>query len=253
MIDRHRIARRALGALVLAAATSGAPAGPRSAETTLEDALARADSVVGAAYAAMGPAEARGAIASVTARARAHGPSGTYEMVVRAAAGGRVHMEQRPEQGNAFIGVLNGPHAWTRGTHGLERLERDVAAMVRSHAFQWTALHVRDFFSELSLEGEASFAGRRCYRLRGLDDLEMPCAIYFDTETHLLAGFEIADAIEEGTVVVRFAQWRRVGGVLLPSEVLATDADGDFVLDFHAITLNDVDDALFEVPEALRR
>jgi hypothetical protein len=250
MIDRHRIARRALGALALAAAW--APAGP-SAETTLEDARARADSVVAAACAAMGPAAAREAIASVTARARAQGPGGAYEMVMRAAAGGRVQMEHHPEQGSAFVGVRNGPHAWTRAAHGLERLERDVAAMVHSHAFQWTALHVEDFFSGLALEGEASFVGRRCHRLRGVDELEMPCALYFDAETHLLAGYEIANPIEEGTVVVRFEQWRRVGGVLLPSEVLATDADGDFVLDFHAITLNDVDDALFEVPEALRR
>jgi hypothetical protein len=254
MIPRRHGPDLARRGCILAAACLllGGAARGQSDETLLPESRARAQAIVEGGYAAMGEAAARQKIRSVTARARAKGPSGPYQLTMRAAAG-RVEMEQHPEQGDPFVGVVSGPDAWS-GTGGeAHRLDREVAAIVRAHAFQWTALHVEEAFSGLELDGEAFFGGGRCHRLRGVDELEMPCAVYFDADTGLLAGYEIADPIEEGTVVVRFASWRAVDGVQLPAEVVATDADGDFILDFHAITVNDVDDARFQVPAQLRR
>jgi hypothetical protein len=68
----------------------------------------------------------------------------------------------------------------------------------------------------------------------------MPCRLFFDAESALWAGVELVDPRGPGpaAVLVEVLAWRRVGGVLLPAHVRATDAAGAFKLSFHTIAVN---------------
>ena len=67
-----------------------------------------------------------------------------------------------------------------------------------------------------------------------------------DAATGLLAGFVMPNSMAEGVVRLDFREWKTVAGVKLPSQVVATDLQGDFILDFEEISVNDVDPAVFE-------
>ena len=55
--------------------------------------------------------------------------------------------------------------------------------------------------------------------------------------------------MQEGEDVwIRLVEWTTVDGVRLPSKVIATDTSGDFVLSFTGVSLNDVEEDLFEMP-----
>jgi hypothetical protein len=95
--------------------------------------------------------------------------------------------------------------------------------------------------------------GQYAVGLRVLDELENPSLVYFDANSHLLAGFVITDPRSDKgeTVRVVINEWKQVGKVKLPSKVTATDKSGDWVLDFHDIKLNLVDEKIFEVPPSV--
>ena len=52
-------------------------------------------------------------------------------------------------------------------------------------------------------------------------------------------------------VRIQYQEWKQVGGVKLPSKVTATDQSGDFVLNFDRISLNDVDEKIFQLPQSI--
>jgi len=121
---------------------------------------------------------------------------------------------------------------------------------LRGHEFQMMAIILPERFKSPVVEGEDDFAGKRCTKIRMIDELGTPCHVYFDINSHLLAGLIIADPRSDKgeTVRIIFNEWKQIGKVKLPSKVTATDKSGDWILDFHDLKLNRVDEKIFEIP-----
>jgi hypothetical protein len=191
-------------------------------------------------------------VAGVTALARCIGPRGAYATEIRSARGDRLLFRQTFPDRPSFVAVVNGAQAWSRDevTGDIERLDMASVEGLRSHEFQMIALTMPDRYADAEWIASAEFAGRTCQVVQLLDRLGQPCRAYFADDDGLWAGMTLPDSRvpEREAVRVVINQWRRVGGVLLPVRVTATDAVGDFVLDFHTVTFNDVDDTLFALP-----
>jgi peroxiredoxin len=193
---------------------------------------------------AMGAAADRKKITSVTALAQATSPNGPYTTLLEMASGGRVYYRQSREAETEFEAVLNGAQGWLAHDPAA-LLGDDTWWMIRCHAFQWLALDPGDWFTDLREPENVTFGGRPCARWTGADPFGAANHLYFSKETDLLAGFEVPNSMGEGRVKIEFREWKTLGGVQLPSKVVATDNQGDFILDFTEITLNDAALAVF--------
>jgi hypothetical protein len=103
-----------------------------------------------------------------------------------------------------------------------------------------------DWFKDLEGAGNVDFCGNPCTRWTAKDPFGGDNYLFFSKETGLLAGVDLPNSMDEGRVKIHFREWKTLGGVQWPSKVVATDRQGDFILDFTKITLNDVDPAVFE-------
>jgi peroxiredoxin len=207
---------------------------------------ARTSAPLDAHYAAVGTAEARYAVTSITAHADCTSPGGPYTTTLKMAPWGKLVFRQETEGEPANEGILNGDQGWHNG----EPFDDIGRWMALGHAFQWMVLEVEDWFTDLEPAGEAEFGGEACAVWTGRDALDGENMLYFARETGLMKGLDLPDHFNrEGRVTVVFNRWRTIDGVRLPDLVTASDGQGDFVLDFTEITLNDVDIAVFEGPK----
>jgi hypothetical protein len=220
-------------------------------DTSLPDAPA----VFAAAAEAMGGAEELAGILSIRGVAHCVAPGGAYVTELNSARGGRTWFKQSPVGSQEFLAIVNGEHAWSpAGNQGSVQLSEAVVAMVTGHEFQMIAVDIETRYSEAQVVGMEEFSGAQCVKLRLTDTLGQPMDAFFHTSSHLLAGLRYANPMQpDADVWIRLVEWRQISGVVLPSKVLATDNAGDFVLSFHDISVNNVDESLFEVPEGILR
>jgi len=204
---------------------------------------------------AMGGEKELRKIQGITALADCVGPRGKYTTEIYSAHGDRLLFKQVSAEGEMFLGYVNGEHTWTKNEKSghVSSLDKAYASMFRGHEFQLMAIILPERFKNPVVENEENFAGKRCHKIRMIDELGNPCQVYFDTNSHLLAGLIIADPRSDKgeTVRVVFNEWKKVGKVMLPSKVTATDKSGDWVLDFHDLKLNEVDEKIFAVPPSI--
>ncbi|WP_420628855.1 hypothetical protein [Candidatus Leptofilum sp.] len=204
---------------------------------------------------AMGGEATAVTIQSIHAIANCTSPHGDYTTEIQSARQQRLHFLQTWPGMPPFSGIVNSEYAWGDDpeTGGVRPLAKASIAMLRGHEFQMMPLTLPDYFGQMAIGAESDFAGRRCATIQALDELEKPCTLYFDQATGLMAGFVIVNPNGEAgeTVQTVFNEWQTIEGIRLPSKVTATDSSGDFVLDFHTITLNSVDETIFTVPKAI--
>lgn len=240
--------------LVLLPLACGAPepeSGDPSGLPTIEELLASSQR-------AMGGAEAISRIRSIRGLADCTGPNGPYTTEIQTTRDGELFFhqtregEEGPEHYRAFV---NGTYTWSidRETGEPEPEPVTVRAMVRSHDFFSWALDFPFFLNEARVHDRTEVGGIPYFEVRLEDNFARPVRAFFHAETRLLGGLEMFNPLYPTELIqLRINDWRRVGDVLLPSRELVTDGSGDFELVFHEISVNDVDESLFEVPEEIR-
>jgi hypothetical protein len=105
-------------------------------------------------------------------------------------------------------------------------------------------------FREPSFAGRENFAGKDALKLSMKDELGNPASVFFDSDSGLWLGFVSLNPLGEQRETVRVVinEWKTIGKVKLPSKVTATDKQGDFVLDFQDISVNQINENIFAVP-----
>ena len=203
----------------------------------------------------MGGAATAVAVQSIHAIANCTSPHGDYTTEIQSARQQRLYFRQNWPGMPPFSATINGEYAWgvDPETGDVRPLAAASIAMLRGHEFQMMLLTLPERFSQTAVGTTTDFAGKRCATIQALDELEKPCTLYFDQTTGLMVGFVIVNPNGEAgeTVQTVFNEWQTVDGLKLPSKVTATDSSGDFVLDFHTISLNSVDETMFIVPKAI--
>jgi hypothetical protein len=117
------------------------------------------------------------------------------------------------------------------------------------------------WFKSMETVGVEEFEGRRCYRLRGVNNWNKANDHFYDVETGLLAGYEFeSDAGGAATPThMIFSDYHPVDGVLVPMKQVAKikpKSNGDWTvlltMTYTSVTFNDVDPAVFAPPQAVR-
>lgn len=214
-----------------------------------------AQKVLANAGGALGASDDVRAIRSLTALAHCRSARGPYTTELQSARGGRLRFTQRWPDRPTLVVTITKTIAWLtdQQTGAATPIDHEDAAAICGHDFQMLALDPLAYFHAPALIGEADFAGRRCYDLEMQDLLRRPCHAYFDMQTALWAGMRLPDdqSGNGSSVEVVIDRWRRIEAILLPAHVTASTASGTFTFDFVALSLNDVDEALFQPPPSL--
>lgn len=207
------------------------------------------ETVFAALTQALGGAAATQAVQSISAIASCSGPNGRYTTELASLRGDRLMFTQRRAGRAPFIALINSAQGWAfdPASATYQPLDRPAIAMVRSHEFQMLPLVMATRYRDLGAGWQQIFAGAECDVVAMTDELGYPCHAYFRHSDHLWAGMTMADARApfESKVQIVVREWRRVGELRLPSAVTATDSSGNYRLDFHTITLNTVNPAIF--------
>ena len=241
-----------LSVLLLAAKTFSHPQQSSESNATFLSAFKSVEEIFSASINAMGGEKELRKIQSITALAKCVGPRGNYTTEIYSMRGDRLMFKQVSANGEVFLGYGNGDLAWTKDqtTTHVFAIDKNYASMLRGHEFQMMAIVLPERYKSPIVEGEEYFAGKRCVKIRMIDQLNSPCQVYFDTSSRLLAGLVIVDPRPD-TVRVVFNEWKQINKVMLPSKVTATDKSGDWVLNFHDIKLNRIDEKIFEIPPSI--
>lgn len=182
-------------------------------------------------------------------------PRGPYITELYASRNDKLIFKQIHPQGKPFMAIVNGRFAWSvdLDTNRVQQLDSRATAMILGHDLLMLPLIISKRFANPVLIGPNQFADKQCEKVKAIDQWGKSCELFFDKQTLRLAGLIIPNPIGESneTVQLVFTKWEQVTQIFLPKEVVITDKSGDFRFLFRQITLNDVDETLFTVPDEI--
>ena len=209
---------------------------------------AELDNVFSDAIAGVGKQAEIAKIRSISAEADCVGPKGKYTTSIVSFRDNKTVFEQtysyKDKPSSIFI---NGDVVW-EGTVEPAYSKPFQRMAARAHEYQKMAFDFGKFFTGFESAGEEVFEGRASSKVRAMNELGMTTFLYFDKETKRFSGYilEIPNSTE--TIKNVFLEWKKVGKLMLPSAVRATDKEGDWTLRFHTIKLNTGNEKLTDIP-----
>lgn len=209
----------------------------------------KADEIIAKFIQAIGGQSEIAKVQNIYSFADCVGPKDKYTTEIHTATNLRTIFKQVTEKGEVYLGQTNGETYWTKDSD-FKIANKKEAFVWRSHEFQWIAIRLLERFREPKLVGNEDFAGKSATKLAATDELGRPANLFFDKTTNLLLGFTVLDPFSEKPETIRltFNEWKKIGKLLLPSKVTATDKQGDFVLNFHTIKVNQIKENVFDIP-----
>lgn len=211
-------------------------------------------SLFAASVAALGKPEALTAVQTISALADCTAPRGTYLTEIHSGRGGQVCFKQTWANRTPIAVVINSEGAWATDTAigETESIDATEVSMIRGHEFQILPLTLSERFTETRRDGESQWNGTNCFVVRALDDLKLPCTLYFRAGDSRWAGMQLTNARRpDESVRVVVNTWVQVDDILLPARITATDTSGAYVFDFRSISINTADETLFSTPRAV--
>lgn len=186
-------------------------------------------------------------IRSIEASAECLGPSGKYSTEIISFRNEKTRFTQKFSYKEATTNILiNNKSAWQ--TSDLSPVSSFQKLVVHLHEYQRISFDFQKIFHDFLLEGTEVFEKRPSFKVKAKNELEGAIYLYFDQETKLLSGYILPIPNSKEIVKNVFNEWRLVGKLKLPSKITATDNSGNWILNFHKISLNKSDEKIFEIP-----
>lgn len=205
---------------------------------------------------ALGTPAALASVRTISAFADCSGPRGTYLTEIHSARDGRLRFQQTFTGRNPFCIIINADGTWATDTvtGQTDPLDNDSKSMIRGHEFQMLPLTLAERYNTPELTGTVEWNGELCLRVLARDEVGSLCTHYFQSDTERWMGMELTDMRQPDTQVRVLVQaWRTIENVALPERVLAIDAHGNYLFNFHTIVLNQAAPEYFVPPRAIAR
>lgn len=234
-----------------------APPPPPPPAATADD-LPSPDKLLDAAIEAQGGQKAFEAIESIRSKGQMRMPMGSIDMETHFKSSGEFFIRQsNPMMGVVRIG-FNGETGWFhQDQQGYRLLDADEVGEVRSMTMTHDMAHrLREEFRDMQTVGTTSFADRECYKVRMVHKKhEREQFTFFDVETKRIAGVEITEEGDFGpmTISVTFNGWEQRGDVTVFTKTIMSQMGMEMVMEMTEMEFNDVDDAVFELPEEVKK
>ncbi|HEY2474346.1 MAG TPA: hypothetical protein VGI19_06035 [Candidatus Cybelea sp.] len=187
----------------------------------------------------------------------AHGKRVPVQVVLYLGDFKRLEVVVVPHAGH-YLSGYDGKTAWSIGPHQPPRIiTGDDAASIRRDADLYYFAHMSQYFKSMQNVGIESFAGYRCYHLRGTTLWGSENNQYFDVRSGLLIGYRFHQSAgrkpEEAETRQVFERYRRFG--ILSFATRETDfADNKLVSvgRVNSVMYDDVNPRVFTPPAAVR-
>lgn len=169
---------------------------------------------------------------------------------------GKLFVKAFLPKGKEYATGYDGQTAWSIAPNGKVAIqEGDVIKSVARDADMYYHLHVMNYFKTMEVVDSKEFSGRPCYHLKGVNNWGRVNEQFYDKENGLLLGYAFNTAWRggKGDATATFEDYKDFGGILMPVKTTSRDGD-DLSIDLiTSVTYDDVDDAVFALPEAVRK
>ena len=158
--------------------------------------------------------------------------------------------------GKTMRGGYDGKVAWSIDTTGKVHVPQgDVIKTIARDADMYYHLHVMNYFRSMAVVDVKPFNGRPCYHLKGVNNWGKVNEQFYDTASGLLLGYAFNTAWRggNGDATATFEDYTNYGGVLMAATTTSRDGNDVSVDRIASVTYDDVDDAVFALPEAVRK
>ena len=244
--------------------TSGALA--QTAAPTVQRDLPEAKQLLKDAVKAMGGREAIESLeSSKMVAAMSVGPNrGMATMTTFWSKPDRFMMKQSIQGFVVTIG-FDGKIGWASNpmTGGYELLEDEQIEQVRGQAnMHRNITEMEKDFQKIETIDLIDFDGRKCYKVLmvpKMDDAPEDAPIleqfsFFNAETKLMDGMQMADPMSPNTVTIKFKDWKKTDEVMFYRLMIIEQTGQPPVeMKFTEIELNKVDPSVFEAPDAVKK
>ena len=218
---------------------------PTSAQTTVEQILAKYVEAIGGAAAVKAPTSS---VMKGTIAAPSIGATGTIEVYAKAPN------KQLTEIASSVLGNSRFGFNGTTGWRDEDGELKEMPAYPKREADFYLPIKLQELYPRIDLIGTEAVGSRRAYRLeapRGGN----PKRWYFDVDSGLLLRMEVRGA--DGTLLNRedYEDYRAAGGIRVPFTTRQLDADGaEVIVKLTEVKYNiAIDDARFDQPAARQR
>ena len=225
-VERWR--RTAEGWRLALVASSSTPQPEEPAATLHEQ--TQALTILRRARVALGGEAAVANVAMLRFRADCSSPAGPYVTTVASARDGRVSFVQEfPDQEGIAAGIsLAGPWQQSGNAPRMDSLPERLRSVITAHEMHLLAIAPESRYSRPVAVGRRDLNGTTVETVRFQRAAGGPVDFFFDSATGLPAGFQPVLGGNGTPLVTRFADWRRVGAILLPFVVTVTHGDDRF-------------------------
>lgn len=181
------------------------------------------------------------------------------DLLIYAAPFKRLEKVKVPGRGE-YLSGYDGQVAWAmKPSTTPEVLEGDIVQSIRRDADLYYWSHVMDYFRSMDTLEVTEFGGHRCYHLTGINKWGKRNDHFYDKDTGLLVGYEFqawdasGKSSEQDVSHQIFEDYKKIGDVLMPMRTVSKKG-GRIVEEVQhtSVTLDDVDDSVFALPEAAR-
>jgi hypothetical protein len=158
--------------------------------------------------------------------------------------------------GKTMRGGYDGKVAWSIDTTGKVHVPQgDVIKTIARDADMYYHLHVMNYFRSMAVVDVKPFNGRPCYHLKGVNNWGKVNEQFYDTASGLLLGYAFNTAWRggNGDATATFEDYTNYGGILMAATTTSRDGNDVSVDRIASVTYDDVDDAVFALPEAVRK
>jgi hypothetical protein len=133
--------------------------------------------------------------------------------------------------------------------------EGDEVKTIARDADMYYHLHVMNYFRTMEVVDVKEFNGRPCYHLKGINNWGKQNEQFYDKENGLLLGYAFNTAWRggKGDATETFEDYKDFGGVLMPVKDTSRDGDDVSIFTITSVGYDDVDDAVFALPEAVQK
>lgn len=158
--------------------------------------------------------------------------------------------------GKEYVSGYDGEVAWDMDPTGKVILHHgDELKSIARDADMYYHLHVMDYFKSLEVADVKEFAGHQCYHLKGVNNWGQPNEQFYDKDSGLLIGYEFNTAWRggKGDATATFEDYKDFGGVLMPAKTTGREGGDISIGLIISVTYDDVDDAVFVLPDAVKK
>ncbi len=149
----------------------------------------------------------------------------------------------------------DGKTAWsTDPVSGPQVFDGAVLEVRRIEADYLGPLNYQKNFKSIRVVDRTTFKEELCYKVEMVDKVDYTRTLYFSVETGLIhaAEFTLPTPMGDmpGTIVT--GEYKDFGGILTPIKTTVTIMEVDRVITVQEVEYNNVDDAVFELPQEIR-